>query len=328
MSSDSDAEMDSKTPIKTITFSNALYCLEIGNKPHAAECDTAINRNIITPDITSDLLWVLLSSLELCPPLSPCLTLKISVGDALRTSFCDHDSLVVKILQFLHSYFFMYFRPPINLILVLLSLLTMMISCKDAADVQKDSAKFLMDNSITSFSLYKRRYKFFNQCSERQIEMIGDTVTALGAPDSPNSNLILQTARYKNVMGFHIIGEKNGRYLCFNKKKYYALVNIYVLNLSIKSILRYGKTKEKAVLKQTSLNSCQGQRSIATPYITVNYDLRQAWDQQMKAKSVPTDTYNGYYESISKSDTSTSGALIGVAAKYSDKNSAAYTEAV
>ncbi|GFY65924.1 fibroblast growth factor 17 [Trichonephila inaurata madagascariensis] len=107
-------------------------------------------------------------------------------------------------------------RPPINLI-VLLSLLTMM-SCKDAADVQKDSAKFLMDNSITSFSLYKRRYKFFNQCSEKQIEMVGASVTALGAPDSPNSNLILQTAHYKNVIGFHIIGEKNGRYLCFNKK--------------------------------------------------------------------------------------------------------------
>ncbi|GFR19868.1 fibroblast growth factor 17 [Trichonephila clavata] len=109
------------------------------------------------------------------------------------------------------------FKPAINLILVLLSLLTM-ISCKDAADVEKDSAKFLMDNSITSFNLYKRRYKFFNYCSEKQIELIGETVTALGAPDSPNSNLILQSARYKNFVGFHIIGEKNGRYLCFNKK--------------------------------------------------------------------------------------------------------------
>ncbi|GIX98440.1 hypothetical protein CEXT_592891 [Caerostris extrusa] len=72
--------------------------------------------------------------------------------------------------------------------------------------------------------------------------------------------------------------------------------------------------KGRFLSKKSTLSSCQGQRSPATPYITVNYELRQSWDHQMKAKSFPTDTYNGCYESIGKSDTRTSGALIGVAA--------------
>lgn len=116
-------------------------------------------------------------------------------------------------------------RPPINLLLVL-SLLTI-ISCKDAADVEKDSAKFLMDNSLPLFSsgfpntyryTHKRRYRFYNHCSEKDIELTGETVTALGGPHNPNSNLILQSANFKRYHGFNIIGEQSGRFLCFNKK--------------------------------------------------------------------------------------------------------------
>ncbi|GFW80312.1 hypothetical protein TNCV_2944451 [Trichonephila clavipes] len=36
MNSESDAEIDTETHIKTATFSNALHCLEIKNIPHAA----------------------------------------------------------------------------------------------------------------------------------------------------------------------------------------------------------------------------------------------------------------------------------------------------
>ncbi|PRD36218.1 UNVERIFIED_CONTAM: hypothetical protein NCL1_09285 [Trichonephila clavipes] len=36
MSSDFYAETDNETPVKNITFSNSLYCLQTGNIPHAA----------------------------------------------------------------------------------------------------------------------------------------------------------------------------------------------------------------------------------------------------------------------------------------------------
>ncbi|GFT47558.1 fibroblast growth factor 17 [Nephila pilipes] len=139
--------------------------------------------------------------------------------------------------------------PPVNL--VILSLL-MMVVCKDIiADVnRRDGAtKFrLMLDRSNSLHTFIRNYKFVNHCSEKQIELIGNSVTALGNPDSPNSNLIIQTAHYKNLHGFHIIGQKNGRYLCFNKRS--------------KLILKFSGTSARCIFEEklspeyfTKLNS-------------------------------------------------------------------------
>ncbi|XP_055928791.1 fibroblast growth factor 17-like isoform X1 [Argiope bruennichi] len=111
-------------------------------------------------------------------------------------------------------------RSPIYRLLVLLSVSILMATFSLALSPDaliESGSKFLSDNTITQYSI-RRQYKFYNHCSAKQILIVGNSVSASGSQDSPNTNLILQSAHYKNHHGIQIIGATSGRYLCFSKK--------------------------------------------------------------------------------------------------------------
>ncbi|XP_035208424.1 fibroblast growth factor 8b-like [Stegodyphus dumicola] len=96
----------------------------------------------------------------------------------------------------------------------LCSLFFKMVSCNRLpVDLEKEAPTYLADSRI------QRTYKLYNQCSSKHVQIVGKVINAKGQSSSANVNLSFISAPDKNhPNAIQIIGQKSGRYVCFNKK--------------------------------------------------------------------------------------------------------------
>ncbi|CAL1261889.1 unnamed protein product [Larinioides sclopetarius] len=97
----------------------------------------------------------------------------------------------------------------------LCSIFFKMASCQSFSVDLERGAPSILKNSHD----IRRTYKLYNQCSGNHIQIIGKVVNAKGSPDSPNANMsFISTRSRHHFNAINIMGQKSGRYLCFNKK--------------------------------------------------------------------------------------------------------------
>ncbi|XP_035218510.1 fibroblast growth factor 17-like [Stegodyphus dumicola] len=91
------------------------------------------------------------------------------------------------------------------------------VSCEEfGGNLLEHAGKKYLTNSVVHFKSPKPVH-FFNYCSEKQLEITGNSVSASG-DQIPNTNIILQPVYYHNHYGVNIIGESSRRFICFDKK--------------------------------------------------------------------------------------------------------------
>ncbi|XP_054719806.1 fibroblast growth factor 8b-like [Uloborus diversus] len=90
-----------------------------------------------------------------------------------------------------------------------------MVSCHSLPiDLERDGRTILEDSKHI-----RRTYKLYNQCSGNHIQIFGTTVDAKGHSNSSNAKLSFILAKVRHAPdAMNIMGEKSGRYLCFNKR--------------------------------------------------------------------------------------------------------------
>ncbi|KAG8179416.1 hypothetical protein JTE90_026316 [Oedothorax gibbosus] len=90
-----------------------------------------------------------------------------------------------------------------------------MVSCQSLSVGLEKGAPAILKNSQD----IRRNYKLYNLCSGHHVQIIGKEINARGLSDNANANMSFISARSRHHLNaINIMGQKSGRYVCFNKR--------------------------------------------------------------------------------------------------------------